>query len=167
LTARSKRKKPASKTISAAGIIGQRGINAIEPIALDSGSRWIPSDPNEIGIDGYIELFDPSSRRPLGLTLAVQNKVVSAIASDQAATFDYWCAPGDVSYWLEGNIPVVLIVSGGNAKEVYWAPVRDQFKDYHARIRRSPLELDHRGFLPSRFFAKFPPIRKMDVVCRG
>ena len=130
MTARSNRKKPASKTISAAGITGQQGINAIERIVLESGSRWTPSGPNEIGIDGYIELFDPSSRRPLGLTLAVQSKVVSAIANDKGATFDYWCASGDISYWLEGNIPVVLIVSSGDAKEVYWASVRDQFKDW-------------------------------------
>lgn len=130
MAGRSNRKKPAPKTIAASGITGQQGINAIERIVLDSGSRWTPSGPNEIGIDGYIELFDPSSRRPLGLTLAVQSKVVSAIANDKAATFDYWCAPGDISYWLEGNIPVVLIVSSGDAKEVYWASVRDQFKDW-------------------------------------
>jgi hypothetical protein len=152
LTARSNRKKPASKTISAAGITGQQGINAIERIVLESGSRWTPSGPNEIGIDGYIELFDPSSRRPLGLTLAVQSKVVSAIANDKAATFDYWCAPGDISYWLEGNIPVVLIVSSGDAKEVYWASVRDQFKDWkpadstRVTFVRAEQKLDRRTF---------------------
>jgi len=90
VTARSNRKRSAPKTISAAGITGQRGINAVERIVLESGSRWTPSGPNEIGIDGYIELFDPSSRRPLGLILAVQSKVVSAIATDNAASFDYW-----------------------------------------------------------------------------
>lgn len=31
-------------------------------------SRWTPSGPNEVGIDGYIELFDPATRKPLGLT---------------------------------------------------------------------------------------------------
>ncbi len=40
------------------------------------GSRWTPSGPNEIGIDGYIELFDPNSPQALGVTLAVQSKVV-------------------------------------------------------------------------------------------
>jgi len=113
VTARSNRKKTTPKTISTAGITGQRGINAIERIVLESGSRWTPSGPNEIGIDGYIELFDPATHRPLGLTLAVQSKVVSAIASNDAPSFDYSCDPNDVAYWLQGNIPVVLIVSSG------------------------------------------------------
>jgi len=109
----SNRKKTAPKTISAAGITGQRGINAIERIVLESGSRWTPSGPNEIGIDGYIEMFDPATGRPFGLTLAVQSKVVSAIA-----------------YWLQGNIPVVLIVSSGDPSHIYWAPVREHFKTW-------------------------------------
>lgn len=152
MAARSNRKKPAPKTISAAGITGQRGINAIERVVLDSGSRWTPSGPNEIGIDGYIELFDPSSRRPLGLTLAVQSKVVSDIANDKAPTFDYWCAPADISYWLEGNIPVILIVSSGDAKDTYWASVRDHFKDWkpgdstRVTFVRAEQKLDQRTF---------------------
>jgi hypothetical protein len=130
LATRSNRKKPVPKTISAAGITGQRGINAIERIVLESGSRWTASGPNEIGIDGYIELFDPSSHRSLGLTLAVQSKVDSDIGNGSGPTFDYWCAPTDISYWLEGNIPVILIVSSGKAEDVYWASVRDHFKDW-------------------------------------
>ena len=59
---------------------GSAGINAIERIVLEMGSRWTPSGPNEIGIDGYIELSDPNSRQALGLTLAVQSKVVTAVA---------------------------------------------------------------------------------------
>lgn len=130
MTARSNRKKTAPKTISATGITGQRGINAIERVVLEAGSRWTPSGANEIGIDGYIELFDQESRRPLGLTLAVQSKVVSAIATDSAASFDYWCDPNDISYWLQGNVPVVLIVSSGEPNQVYWVPVREHFKSW-------------------------------------
>lgn len=63
------------KTISAQGIAGQKGVNLIEAILLKMGSRWTPSGPNEVGIDGYIELFDPTSRVSLGLNLAAQSKV--------------------------------------------------------------------------------------------
>jgi len=31
-------------------------------------SRWTPNGANEVGIDGHIELFDPSSHEALGLT---------------------------------------------------------------------------------------------------
>ena len=50
------------KTLSSQGLLGQQGVNFIEKIVLDMGSRWTPSGPNEVGIDGYIELFDPGSR---------------------------------------------------------------------------------------------------------
>jgi hypothetical protein len=72
-------------------VTGQKGINLIERIVLDMASRWTPSGPNEVGIDGYIELFDPVTRKPLGVTLAAQSKVVSAVGADSAPTFDY-CA---------------------------------------------------------------------------
>jgi len=152
LTARSNRKKPAAKTISASGITGQRGINAIEHIVLQCGSRWTPSGQNEIGIDGYIELFDSTSHQPLGLTLAVQSKVVTSIENEKAETFDFWCSPADISYWLEGNIPVILVVSSGDPQHVYWASVREQFRDWkpgdspRVTFNRSEQKLDAQTF---------------------
>ena len=35
---------------------------------LGMDSRWTPNGANEVGIDGHIELFDPSSHEALGLT---------------------------------------------------------------------------------------------------
>jgi Domain of unknown function (DUF4365) len=130
VAARPNRRKSRPKTISAQGVIGQRGINAIERIVLEMGSRWTPSGANEVGIDGYIELFDPSSHKPLGVTVAVQSKVVSAIATGSTNSFEYWCDPADLEYWLNGNTPVVLIVSSGNPNEAYWISVRGYFKDW-------------------------------------
>jgi hypothetical protein len=72
-----------SKTISVQGLTGQKGVNLIERIVLDIDCRWTPSGPNEVGIDGYIELFDPASRKPLGLTLAAQSKVLNPSARDR------------------------------------------------------------------------------------
>jgi Domain of unknown function (DUF4365) len=106
-----RRKQPRPKTISAQGLSGQQGINVIERRVLQMGSRWTPSGPNEVGIDGYIELFDPNSRQALGETLAVQSKVVSSISDAGKQSFDYWCDANDVEYWLNGNTPVILVVS--------------------------------------------------------
>src|SRR4051794_39611750 len=97
------------KTISGQGLTGQRGINLIERIVLEMQSCWTPSGPNEIGIDGYIELFDPTTRESLGLTLAAQSKVVNALAGDSSPTFEYRCEPADVQYWLSGSMPVILV----------------------------------------------------------
>lgn len=130
MTARPRRRgNPRSKTISTQGITGQRGVHFIEGIVLGWGSRWTASGPNEVGIDGYIELFDPDTREALGLTLAVQSKVVSAIAN-QGPTFDYRCDPSDLEYWLRGNTPVILVVSNPDTPEGYWICIQEYFKDW-------------------------------------
>jgi hypothetical protein len=115
-----------SKTISVQGITGQKGVNLIESVVLKMGSRWTVSGPNEVGIDGYIELFDPATRESLGLTLAVQSKVVSSIR-DQDEDFRYSCARNDLEYWLKGNIPVILIVSAPDTNQAYWVWIQEAF----------------------------------------
>lgn len=117
------------KTISAQGVTGQQGVNFIEGILLKMGSRWTPSGPNEVGIDGYIELFDRASRVSLGLTLAVQSKVVSSIR-DADVEFSYSCDPSDLEYWLKGNIPVILIVSDPETDQGYSIWIQEVFKDW-------------------------------------
>jgi hypothetical protein len=129
MSPRTKPRRHRPKTISAQGITGQRGINLIESAVLKMGSRWSPSGPNEVGIDGYIELFDPVSHEALGLTVAVQSKVVTSIG-DASATFDYWCDASDLEYWLRGNTPVILVVSNPASTEAYWIWVQDYFKDW-------------------------------------
>ena len=126
----SNRRRPRrSKTISAQGLLGQRGVNLIERIVLEMKSLWTPTGPNEVGIDGYIEFFDPATREPLGRTVAVQSKVRSALGIEPSPTFTFSCKRADVEYWLSGNVPVVLIVSNPDANEAYWVPVKDYFKN--------------------------------------
>ena len=121
---------PRPKTISAEGVLGQKGINLIERIVLDMGSQWTPSGPNEVGIDGYIEFFDPSTRKPLGRTVAVQSKVRSAIGGDSSPNFRFQCKRADIEYWRDGNIPVILIVSNPSTNEAYWICVNEYFENW-------------------------------------
>jgi hypothetical protein len=125
---RVRQRKLRPKTISSQGLSGQRGVNLIERILLEMGSRWTPSGPNEVGIDGYIELFDPSSRRPLGLTLAAQSKVVEAAGNESQPSFDYWCDANDLEYWLAGNTPIILVVSAPSSNVAYWISIKDYFR---------------------------------------
>lgn len=123
----STRSSPKPKTISSQGLLGQKGINLIEKIVLNMGSRWSPSGPNEVGVDGYIELFDPASHVPFGKTLAVQSKAVSEFLNETKETIDFRCERRDLDYWLQGNLPVILIVSRPAKEEAYWVSVKDQF----------------------------------------
>jgi hypothetical protein len=124
---------PRPKTISAEGLLGQKGINLIEKVVLEMQSLWTPSGPNEVGIDGYIELFDPVSRVALGKTLAVQSKALSNFTNEIDESFDYWCDRRDLNYWLQGNMPVIVIVSRPASDEAYWVCVKDYFADNKAR----------------------------------
>jgi hypothetical protein len=127
---RLRRRKRRPKTISSQGLSGQRGVNLVERIILEMGSRWTPSGPNEIGIDGYIELFDDGSRRSLGLTLAAQSKVLEAAGDQSQTSFDYWCDANDLEYWLGGNTPIILVVSAPSSNVAYWISIKDQFRDW-------------------------------------
>lgn len=117
------------KTLPRQGLLGQRGVNIIERIILEMGSRWTPSGPNEVGIDGYIELFDPTTGVALGKNLAVQSKAVSQFAKETDDSFNFQCNGRDLDYWLNGNMPVILIVSRPDTNEAYWVSIKDYFAD--------------------------------------
>ena len=117
------------KTISRQGLLGQKGINLIEQIVLEMGSDWTPTGRNEVGIDGYIEFFDPNSGEALGTKLAVQSKAVSEFNNDTPETFDFWCDQRDLNYWMLGNMPIILVVSRPNFNEAYWVSIKDYFAD--------------------------------------
>jgi hypothetical protein len=55
------------KVLSEQALIGQLGVNLIERIVLAMGSRWVPSPVLDVGIDGVIELADPTSHAALGI----------------------------------------------------------------------------------------------------
>ncbi len=93
------------------------------------GSRWTPSGANEVGVDGYIEFFDPVSHEALGLTVAVQSKVVSAL-QHAGETHDWWCDSSDLEYWLKGNTPLILVAAAPDAREAYWICIQEYFKDW-------------------------------------
>ena len=74
MAAKRRGRRSGPKTISGTGITGQKGVNLIEAVVLDMESRWTPSGPNEVGIDGYIELRDQNTGEVGNLILQVQGK---------------------------------------------------------------------------------------------
>lgn len=109
--------------------LGQAGINMIERTCLDMQCTWNPTGAVDVGIDGYIEMFDRNTGDALGKHLAVQSKAVSSLANDRGDTFDFSCKPRDIAYWRQGNMPVLLIVSRPSTNEQYWVSVKDYFDD--------------------------------------
>lgn len=127
---------PKGKTLTHRARRGQEGINLIEKVVLEMHSMWTATGGLEIGIDGLIELFDRSSGEALGKTIAVQSKVQKHFANETAEGFDYYCDERDLNYWLQGNMPVLLVVSRPENGEAYWVSVKDYFSDAERRKKR-------------------------------
>jgi hypothetical protein len=51
------------------------------------------------------------------------------LANETADGFAYHCHQRDLTYWLRGNVPVILVVSKPAAREAYWVSIKDYFRD--------------------------------------
>jgi hypothetical protein len=116
------------KTLAPASPQGQRGIHLIGDIVGEMGSRWDTTQSTEVGLDGYIELFDPHTHQPKNVQIAVQSKtVVRFDGTDDEIR--YTCRRADIDYWLSCAMPVILIVSRPATREVFWIDVKSYFTD--------------------------------------
>jgi Domain of unknown function (DUF4365) len=129
-------KRGAPKSLPSRIRRGQLGINLIERIVLEMGSSWSATGALDVGIDGTIELFDPGSQTALGKILGVQSKVVANPKNETDEGFDYYCEERDLNYWLQGNMPVVLIVSQPERGEAFWLSIKDYFNSPERRRAR-------------------------------
>ncbi|MCA1636692.1 MAG: DUF4365 domain-containing protein, partial [Acidobacteria bacterium] len=67
----------------------------------------------------------------------VQSKATERrFPAETAVKFHYTCDENDLRYWLEGNTPVILVVSRPRTDEAYWVSVKSYFKDQERRASR-------------------------------
>jgi hypothetical protein len=170
-----KRGSDKPKTLPRQAHLGKRGMNLVERIVLEMGSTLTPTGSTEVGIDGYIELFDPHSGAPLGTVVAVQSKMLTTFRNETDLSFDYWCDRRDIDYWMRGNTPVILVVSRPTTNEAYWISVKDYFavpenasstrvhflKDKHSFTKDSLHDLLNLG-RPIRAGLYLPPIPRKE-----
>ena len=129
--------RPSFKTIHKNSIIGQRGVNLIERKVLELGYIWYPSGGVEAGIDGVIEIRDSSTGDVYNSIIQVQSKATErSFLAETPEGFDYLCEERDLNYWLQGNAPVILIVSRPDTDEIYWVSIKDYFRDLSLRRTR-------------------------------
>lgn len=123
------------KQVSQQAVIGQLGINLIERLVLRMGSVWTAGNaPLDVGIDGEIELVDPTTRVATNCVIRVQSKATSrSLPNETSEGFTWPVDERDLNYWMSGNAPVVLVVSQTVREEAYWVPVKDYFATPTAR----------------------------------
>jgi hypothetical protein len=125
------------KTVTPQILIGEQGIALIESRCLEMGYLFHPRRVDH-GIDGHIDLVDPTSRTLLNLLLLVQSKAQNRpFASETADEFHYICDQRDLDLWLAGNAPVLLVFSHPSSNEAWWIEVKSAFPDAASRATRA------------------------------
>jgi len=124
------------KKVSPQSIIGQQGANLIERVVLQMKYVWRPLLIFDVGIDGEIEVCDPSTGVATNAIIRVQSKATTLpFQAETDDKFEYICDERDLNYWLNGNTPVILIVCRPPKDEAYWVDIRNYFSD--PAIRKS------------------------------
>lgn len=126
------------KQLPVRNLLAQQGVNLIESVVLAIRCRWQPTVALDSGIDGHIELTDRAEEpHPLGLVLHVQSRATDqSWPNEDAKRFTYTPSEDDLAYWLQGNAPVLLIVSRPRTNEAYWISIKDYFRDAASRRAR-------------------------------
>jgi hypothetical protein len=125
-----------AKKITERSLIGERGIALIHKRVLDMGYVWHDRRV-DAGIDGEIELRDPATEAALNRIMLVQSKASERpFARETATSFEYLCDAADLTYWLDGNAPVLLVCSHPSTDEAWWVSIKDYFADPSRRASR-------------------------------
>ena len=126
------------KFVPGASLTGQQGINLIATIVGEMGYLWTPTTGHsDAGIDGYIEIRRTDTNEATNFILQVQSKATAREWENETSEgFDFRCEERDLTYWLQGNAPVILVVSRPRNREGYWVSIKDYFQDLEARKSR-------------------------------
>ena len=120
-----------SKKLLSAPILGEQGTAVAKLLILEMGSTWHSTNPLlETGIDGWIELRDPDSGTMLNRWIAAQCKARQGQFDDEDdRSFSFECEHRDISYWADGNSPVILIVVRPGQREAWWLPISNDLAE--------------------------------------
>ena len=126
-----------SKKITKSMMIGDQGVALIHRRAGEMGFIWTAGSNLDAGIDGSIEIRDTVTDVVTNSIIQVQSKATEArFTAETDTSFEYLCVERDLDYWMQGNAPVILVVSRPKADEAYYVSIKDYFKDPAVRAAR-------------------------------
>jgi len=116
-------------------LTGQQGVNFIAMVFSEMGYLWTPtSGHSDAGIDGFVEIRDPQTGEATNRILEVQSKATTREWDNETSeSFEFRCNDRDLDYWMQGNAPVILVVSRPSTKELYWISIKSYFADLERR----------------------------------
>lgn len=126
------------KKLSEQQIIGQQGVHLLSGRLLSAGLSFQPTGPLDAGIDGFLELRDPSTSevRAQWITAQVKTRKQGNFSEETDESFTFICEQKDLDYWLGSNVPVVLFVARLSDERIYWKPIHSWFADSERRRTR-------------------------------
>ena len=167
-----------TKKVSSQSIIGQQGVTLVERIVHEIGYVWRPTPIFDVGIDGEIEIRDPTTSEMTNTIIKVQVKATTkSFQAETGDSFEYRCEQKDLSYWLQGNVPIILVVCRPDTDEAYWVSIRDYFsKPAAQKSRKVRFDKQHNRFdatcaaelkrlaLPKDSGIYFAPLQKTETL---
>lgn len=167
-----------SKKVTSQSITGQLGANLIEQIVLKMGYVWRATSIFDVGIDGEIEIRDPMTGEMTNTIVKVQAKATTKpFQAETDNSFEYRCEQKDLDYWVQGNVPIILVVCRPDTDEAYWISVKDYFSDFaDQRTRKVRFDKQYNRFdascaaalkklaLPKDSGIYFAPLQKTEIL---
>lgn len=124
-----------TKKILPTSFTGHKGVLLIDGVVTKMGWLFTPTLAHtDGGVDGFIEIRRNETNELTNLILQVQSKATTKEwVAETEDSFEFRCSDRDLAYWLQGNTPVILVVSRPDTNEAYWISVKDYFKGLPAR----------------------------------
>lgn len=149
------------KKIDKSAHIGDAGIALIHTRVSAMGHVW-HARSLDAGIDGMIELRDPSTGIVSNCHLLVQSKASDGqFPSETPDKFHFIVDERDLTYWLQATLPVILICSHPKANQAWWVHVQGYFADPARRADRrvdfAKVTTAFEGDISDRLFAVADP----------
>lgn len=117
------------KKVDRSAHIGDSGIALIHRRVNEMGFVW-HERKIDAGIDGEIELRDRATGEVANRVLFVQSKASdNRFPGENDRSFHYVCRDTDVDYWMQADVPVLLVCSHPGRDESWWADVKGWFAD--------------------------------------
>jgi hypothetical protein len=127
------------KKIHPSSHIGDGGIALIHLRTQQMGYVW-HDRTQDAGIDGSIEVRNPATGIVANRHLFVQSKASNGrFPGETDDSFHYICDQRDIDYWLNAEVPVLLICSHPDSEVAWWADVTSVFAD---PVRRASGRVD-------------------------
>jgi Domain of unknown function (DUF4365) len=126
-----------AKKITRSALIGDQGIALVHRRAGQLGFVWTQGSNLDAGIDGLLEIRDDVTGVVTNSVIQVQSKATEGrFTAETDTTLEFLCDERDLNYWMQGNAPVILVVSRPKDDEAYYVSVKDYFRDPGVRATR-------------------------------